>query len=175
MGRILVFSDKATFHLSENSRKKQLSIFDQLCLKSCQFLKKFTMSYCNCGYWNCPLCSCPTCKFAKYNCICNLWIKKIWQWPLYHIVASPKTLNSFATNASLNIIFFLLKLSETCEEKLAMSFQSYLFDKLSIVLLSSSILVALDYLSEASSIIITYDSDKYYVYALNATNSLIIG
>ena len=71
--------------------------------------------------------------------------------------------------------FFFCELAETCEEKLTMSFQSYCCDKLSIALLSCSILVVLDYISEGSSIIVTYDSDKCYVYALNATNSLIIG
>ena len=61
-----------------------------------------------------------------------------------------------------------------CEEKLTMSFQSYCCDKLSIALLSCSILVVLDYITEVSSIIVTYDSDKCYVYALNATNRLTI-
>ena len=73
------------------------------------------------------------------------------------------------------LIFFFCELAETCEEKLAMSFRSYCCDKLSIALLSCSILVVLDYISEGSSIIVTYDGDKCYVYALNATKSLIIG
>ena len=62
-----------------------------------------------------------------------------------------------------------------CEKKLTMSFQSNCCDKLSIALLSCSILVVLDYITEVSSILVTYDSDKCYVYALNATKRLIIG
>ena len=33
----------------------------------------------------------------------------------------------------------------------------------------------LDYITEVSSIIVTYDSDKCYVYAISASNRLIIG
>ena len=61
-----------------------------------------------------------------------------------------------------------------CEKKLTMSFQSNCCDKLSIALLSCSILVVLDYITEVSSILVTYDSDKCYVYAISATNRLII-
>ena len=57
-----------------------------------------------------------------------------------------------------------------CEDTLTMS----LSDKLSIVLLSCSILIMLDYITEVSSIIVTYDSDKCYVYAISATNRLVI-
>ena len=32
----------------------------------------------------------------------------------------------------------------------------------------------LDYITEASCIIVTYDSDKCYVYAISATNRLVI-
>ena len=53
-----------------------------------------------------------------------------------------------------------------------MNFQS---DKLLIALLSLSILVALDYLSEASSFIVTYDSYKCYVCTLSECTKLIIG
>ena len=55
-----------------------------------------------------------------------------------------------------------------------MSFQSNCCDKLSIALLSCSILVVLDYITEVCSILVTYDSDKCYVYAISATNRLII-
>ena len=89
---------------------------------------------------------------------------------MYHTLASPKTPNSFATNANVNTIFFTFQLAETCEVTLTMS----LSDKLSIALLSCSILIVLDYITEASCIIVTYDSDKCYVYAISATNRLVI-
>ena len=49
-----------------------------------------------------------------------------------------------------------------------------LCNKLSIALLSCSILIVLDYITEVSSIIVTYDSDKCYTYAISASNRLII-
>ena len=49
-----------------------------------------------------------------------------------------------------------------------------MFDKKSIALLATAILVALDYLCD-SSIIITYDSYKCYVYELDDLSTLLIG
>ena len=48
-------------------------------------------------------------------------------------------------------------------------------DKLTIALCSCAILVALVFISEGSSVTVTYDSDKCYVYTRNATKSLIVG
>ena len=47
-------------------------------------------------------------------------------------------------------------------------------DKLKIVLSACAILVALDFISEGCSIIVTYDSDKCYVHT-NPTKILIDG
>ena len=66
-----MFSDNATFHLLENSGKTQLSLFDQQCLKNCQFLKKFTISYVDVDI-GIAFIALPVCKFRKENCICNL-------------------------------------------------------------------------------------------------------
>ena len=49
-----------------------------------------------------------------------------------------------------------------------------MFDQKSIALLATAILVALDYLCD-SSIIITYDSYKCYVYELDDLSTLLIG
>ena len=68
------------------------------------------------------------------------------------------------------LFFFTFQLVETSEDTLTMS----LSDKLSIALLSCSILIVLDYISKASSFIVTYDSDKCNVYAISASNRLII-
>ena len=71
-----MLSDKAKFQLLENSEKPKLSLFDQQCLKNCDFLKKFTISYCSCGFLNCIHCSCSVCKLKTENCVCQNEKKK---------------------------------------------------------------------------------------------------
>ena len=48
-------------------------------------------------------------------------------------------------------------------------------DRLTTALMVSAILVTLDFLGEQSSVLVTYNSIKCYIFALNPTKSLIGG